>query len=83
MSAVNSAVVLIFAITLTMINFSSSQFPHNSGVLQCQSVGQDCSSKNDCVGNCTCEELSDSDGTYRHQCAEPFTPVPSPHTVGY
>ncbi|KAL1479414.1 hypothetical protein MTO96_051859 [Rhipicephalus appendiculatus] len=66
-----------------MINFSSSQFPLNSGVLQCQSVGQDCSGKNDCVGNCTCEELSDSDGTYRRQCAEPFTPVPSPHTARY
>ncbi|KAL1479411.1 hypothetical protein MTO96_051861 [Rhipicephalus appendiculatus] len=83
MSAVNSAVVLIFAITLTMINFSSSQFPHNSGVLQCQSVGQDCSSENDCVGNCTCEELGNGDGTSRRQCAEPPTAVLSPGATAY
>uniref|UniRef100_A0A224Y376 Defensin n=1 Tax=Rhipicephalus zambeziensis TaxID=60191 RepID=A0A224Y376_9ACAR len=83
MSGVNSAVVLIFAITLTMINFSSSSLSENSDGFQCISRGQDCSSKNDCVGNCTCEQLSDTDGTYRRQCAEPFTPVLSPHTTGY
>uniref|UniRef100_A0A224Y369 Defensin n=1 Tax=Rhipicephalus zambeziensis TaxID=60191 RepID=A0A224Y369_9ACAR len=82
MVAANSALVLIFMLTLMMMNAPSSAYGWGAPNLQCQSIQKACRDASDCQGNCVCEELGNGDGTYSHQCVEPHTPVSGGPTFG-
>uniref|UniRef100_A0A131YIX7 Defensin n=1 Tax=Rhipicephalus appendiculatus TaxID=34631 RepID=A0A131YIX7_RHIAP len=78
MTAVNSAFALIFAITLMMVNITSSFSAVSSISLQCENPGTACHDENDtssCMGNCTCELLNNGNGGSSYQCTEPPTAV--------
>ncbi|KAL3259791.1 hypothetical protein MRX96_046331 [Rhipicephalus microplus] len=77
MSAIDCAFVLIFAITFSMIDISSSRYPWGGNhYFRCRSIGRSCRGRYNCRGICTCELLGDWYGNYRYQCMEPPMAVP-------
>uniref|UniRef100_A0A224Y385 Defensin n=1 Tax=Rhipicephalus zambeziensis TaxID=60191 RepID=A0A224Y385_9ACAR len=77
MSALNCAFFMIFAITFSIINTSSSRYTWAGGhCFKCRSIGRPCHGRFSCKGICTCEYLGNWYGGYSYQCVEPPTAVP-------